>query len=208
MQRHGQPGGGYSRRTVLDIITGIAALPTDAERVDALRASPLQVKQILYMVFGPVEMDLPRGEIRFTPISTRAWSELSEAPDDDLLASEAPRLLRIFAQGVHPALTSRRRLELFLDILERVPRGEADLLLAMKDKRLPEGLSAITREAVDEAWPGLLETVPVPERDVATGYEQFSKSRIEGPVSPPAPVRTARREPNEADRLWARIRWG
>ena len=208
MQRNGQPGGGYSRRTVLDIITGITALPTE-EMAGALRAAPLQVLQILYLAYGPVEMDLPRGEIPFTPISTRAWAGVNEVPGDDLLAIEGPRLLRLFGRGVHPTLTNRRRLELFTDILERLTRPEADLLLAVKDKGLPENLSAITREVVDEAWPGLLETVPVPEVGVAREYEQWSSGAYEeSPVSPVTPVEVPRREPNEADRLWARIRWG
>jgi hypothetical protein len=64
------------------------------------------------------------------------------------------RRLYLFIAGGHPDLSQLRRETLFIQVLESIPPEEAELLLAVKDKKLP--YKGITKEIVQEAFPGLL----------------------------------------------------
>lgn len=64
------------------------------------------------------------------------------------------RKFYLFAEGQAPDLTSVRRETIFIEMLESVHPKDADILIAMKDKKPP--YKGITRTLVQKAFPGLL----------------------------------------------------
>lgn len=69
------------------------------------------------------------------------------------LYSEA-RKLYLFVEGGNPNLTTFKREMLFIQLLESVDPKEAELLLHVKNKKLP--YKSITTKLVKEAFEGLL----------------------------------------------------
>jgi hypothetical protein len=137
-------------RFLHQILRDIASQPTADAIIFGIRESPRAVKQLLLFTFGPHIIDLPTEHIDVVPISTKAYTQQNVDGDDDLLMSECPRLLRIFAKGVNPHLTSKRRLEIYKDFLERADRDSAEILMsAVRFRRLPSPeYDAITPEIV------------------------------------------------------------
>jgi len=194
-------GVALAHRNVGAIIAGIAELPA-GEQVAALRKAPRAIHALLYFSYGPHVIDLPKGPLSYALIPTSAYVDDPRAPpDEDLLAREAHSLVRFFAVGVHPTLTSGRRLELWRDIQARLPRAERELL----DHARSREIQGITRETVDAAFPGMLEIQPAPEPPVQ-GIEYGPSSmdnptpivEASKPATPPAP-----REPTEGERRYS-----
>jgi hypothetical protein len=73
---------------------------------------------------------------------------------EHMLYSEA-RLLYLFVEGGNPALTEDKRKKLFIRLLENVAPADAELLLKVKDKKLP--FKKITKKLVKEVFPGLID---------------------------------------------------
>jgi hypothetical protein len=144
---HGAPQG---RRSISQVLAEIAALPDDEARVAALRAGPRGLRELLHFAFGRHEIDLPTGDnIGIQPIPIDAYAENARGADHmvdfDLLHAEAFKLMRLFAKGAHPTLTSKRRLELYKDIVERLAADEQLLLEEIRrHRRTP--FAAITAE--------------------------------------------------------------
>jgi hypothetical protein len=171
-------GAPQSHRNISQLLLDVAAITDEQQQVAALRSCPRSVRALLYFAMGPFELDLPLGPLSYAVISTNAYVDDPRAPpDEDLLASEAFRLTRIFARGVHQTITSERRLELWKSIMERLPRDEREL---MDHARMYREVSGISREAVDAAFPGMLDTAPKPERPVP-GIE-YAPSAMDNPT--------------------------
>jgi hypothetical protein len=97
----------------------------------------------------------------------KSYDEPGATGDEDLLSYEAIKgnLTRFFLVGGHPTLTQRKRIELYLQIAERLPPRELEVLETIRSHRaLPGKLARITRNAVRQAFPGLLDTPVVPQR--------------------------------------------
>jgi hypothetical protein len=154
------------------------------------------VRELLVFAYGDHEIALPTGRMSTTPITFRAFVEgrdermAVESSCGDLLATEAGKFRRLFVRGGHPTLTDKRRLELWRDILERVNGVECELLESIRMTReLPGDLSRITRELVEQAFPGLLEA-PVGQEPPAEQYACTSGllGTIPGEADPSAVV--------------------
>jgi hypothetical protein len=151
-------------RFTIEILEDIASLPHDDQVIDALRHAPRFVRELLVFAYGDHEIALPTGRMSTTPITFRAFVEgrdermAVESSCGDLLATEAGKLRKLYVRGGHPTLTDKRRLELWRDTLERVNEAERELLESIRMTReLPGDLARITRELVEQAFPGLLE---------------------------------------------------
>ena len=70
-----------------------------------------------------------------------------------MLYSEA-RKFYLFVKDGHPGLTNLKRESLFITMLESVDPKDAELLIGMKDKKLP--YKGINVAIVTEAFPGLI----------------------------------------------------
>ena len=58
--------------------------------------------------------------------------------------------------GQGDAMKSAKRENMFLQILETIHPKDADMILAMKDKKLETIYPGITRDLVKQTWPGLI----------------------------------------------------
>jgi hypothetical protein len=189
------PFSGYgpgNQRMISMILRGIAELGDD-QIIDALRKTPRAVRAILYFCYGKHELALPTEHI--DPIDpARAFTrDEGVLGDDDLLHAESHKLVRLFVRGVHATLTDKRRLELWTDILERLPQAERALMETIRRDRVIPG---IPRAVVDVAFPGMLEERPM-------AYD-VPVQATPAPAPAPAPV-LAPREMTEAERRYAEV---
>lgn len=116
------------------------------ERVERLQRSVSPVLlQILKYAFDPnIKFILPEGKPPFKP---------NEFVDQEgVLYSEARRLY-LFVEGGNNNLTSYKREMLFIQFLENIDKNDAELICAVKDKKLP--FKSLTAEVVKQAFPNL-----------------------------------------------------
>ena len=125
---------------VLEIANTIE--PREA-KIEVLRKakSPALLTVLQGAVDKRIKLDLPRGDIEFTPMPA--------GEGDGALYRE----YRMLAYCADLNLPFSKRLQIFIGVLEQVCRNDANLLLAMKDKWLP--YSTITPDLVIEAFPEL-----------------------------------------------------
>lgn len=106
---------------------------------------------ILKYTFDPrIKLALPEGDPPFTKLEKRLDVQ-------GMLYREA-RKLNYFLAEQYPNLKQMKREIMFVELLESVDPDDADLLLAMKDKRSP--YPNINYDLVHKTFPGLL---PDPE---------------------------------------------
>lgn len=133
---------------VSEIIKKCSEFKKKEERVLALRANGNNaVKTILkYMFDNEVKFLLPEGNPPFKPC---------QFDEPNLLHAEA-RTLYLFVDGGNPNLSQTKRESLFIDLLQSVPPEDAELLIAMKDKKSP--YKGLTKDVVMAAFPELFPT--------------------------------------------------
>lgn len=66
------------------------------------------------------------------------------------------RRLYLFTDGGNPNLKQLRKEALFIELLENVDPKDAEILIGMKDKKLPEKYKGITKAVVKKAFPDML----------------------------------------------------
>lgn len=66
------------------------------------------------------------------------------------------RRLYLFTDGGNPNLKQLRKETLFVELLENVDPKDAEILIGMKDKKLPEKYKGITKAVVKKAFPDML----------------------------------------------------
>lgn len=104
------------------------------------------VAVILKYAFDPsIKFLLPEGAPPFKPCEfldqeSRLYSEL--------------RRMYLFVEGGNPNLTKVKREFLFIQLLESIDKQDAELLCAVKDKKLP--YKGLTAAVVKKAFPGFL----------------------------------------------------
>lgn len=137
---------GYNvrKKSIGDTLNEIAKLPKK-EQVDALRAAatPGITAVLNYAVNPNIKFALPEGPTPYKP------SELE--PEPTAFLGEIRRLY-LFVEGGSPNLRPLRREQLWIELLQYIDPVDAALLDLVKDKKLPEGLSAKT---VVTAFPNL-----------------------------------------------------
>jgi len=119
--------------------------PTDRVRLlQENNSAPLQT--ILKYAFDPtIKFLLPTGPAPF---------KATEAIDQEGRLLQELRRLYLFVEGGNPNLTKVKREMLFLQLLESIDSKDAELLVAVKDKKLP--FKNINEKIVRQAFPGLL----------------------------------------------------
>jgi len=81
--------------------------------------------------------------------------KVNDLPDLQSVFYSELRKLYLFIEGGNPNLKQVRREYLFVQMLENLDKQDAELLLAVKDKKIP--YKGITKKFVEEVYPGLLE---------------------------------------------------
>ena len=122
------------------------AVATAKEKKEVLREYDSKVlRSVLQYALDPsIKFLLPEGPV--------AYQKNQLSGIEHLLYSEA-RLLYLFVEGGNPALTNDKRLKLFVRLLENVAPRDAELLIMVKDKKLP--YASITKSLVAQAFPEL-----------------------------------------------------
>lgn len=131
--------------SLYEVLQAISNAPEE-DRVQGLRNTDhIALRIILQYAFHPrIVWRLPPGRPPFTP---------NPYPDQEGVLLQSARKLYLYVEGGNPALTNEKCQILFTSMLESVGRDDAELLIAIKDKKLP--WPGITKEMVEEAFPDL-----------------------------------------------------
>lgn len=129
-----------------EVLQKISNAKTKPEKIKILQDynSPA-LRQILIANFDEsVVSMLPEGEVPYTP------NEAPEETEHTRLVHEYRKLYLFFKGG--SAVSQSRRENLFIQLLEGLQKGEAEVLCLMKDKKLGKRWK-ITKQCVEEAFP-------------------------------------------------------
>jgi len=138
------------RKSIYEMLEEADKAKTKAEKQNVLRKySGAPLKTVLGHAFDPrIKWLLPEGEPPYKPAS-------GQADIQGQFVAELRRLY-LFIEGNQPTqknLKQIRREQLFIDMLEAIDPGDAKVLIAMKDKKLP--FKSITKKLVAETFPNL-----------------------------------------------------
>lgn len=133
--------------SVAEFLEKVGKLKKTQEKIDALRANDSFVlRVILQAAFDPkVKFLLPEGEPPYKP---------NELVDQEHVLIRDARMMQYFVEGIYPDLSQTKREMMFIEFLERLDPKDAKLILQVKDKKPPKG---ITLQHVIEALPGLIQ---------------------------------------------------
>lgn len=136
-------------KALSEMLLEMENLETEKERVTFLQNLPrsyLRTAQTIfkYMFDPAIKFRLPEGAPSYEP---------SKYDNPGILVSESARFY-IFVEGGHPTVTDRRLQELFVNVLSTVIPTDAELLIAMKEKKSP--YKGLTKSVVKKAFPELL----------------------------------------------------
>ena len=132
-----------------EILDKVAKAKTKEKKVELLREHNTDaLRMVLKSSFDPnIEWDLPEGDVPYTP------NESPEGTEHNMLVHEA-RTLFHYIKGGNPQLTTNRRENMFIQMLEGLHPSEAEVLCLVKDKNLGSKYK-ITKEMVAEAYPDI-----------------------------------------------------
>lgn len=136
------------RLSISEILEKASKLSKTQDKIDFLRqhwSQPLGMV-IKYALDPNVKFNLPEGAPPYKPNDI--------VGQETRLYSEA-RKLYLFLEGSNKNLNKIRREALFIEMLENVDPKDAELLIAMKDKKLP--YKNLNVKLFKEAYPGLIE---------------------------------------------------
>lgn len=135
------------RLSISEILDRVSKAKTKTEKLEVFRQhdNPVLRSVLKHALDKSIVFDLPEGAPPYKP------SEHVES--QGMLYSEA-RKFYLFVKDGHPGLTNLKRESLFITMLESVDPKDAELLIGMKDKKLP--YKGITSTLVEEAFPGLI----------------------------------------------------
>jgi Family of unknown function (DUF6433) len=134
--------------SMAEITTEAAAQPTEEAKIEYLRKNfDKMYAQMLKMAFDPnLVWDLP--------VTDPPYKKTQTDDNEGMLFSEVRRMYLFHVEG-HPTLKQDRKQALFVEILETIGNQDAEFVLAVRNKKLPEKYG-ITKELIDKAYPGLL----------------------------------------------------
>lgn len=116
------------------------------------------LRTILVAALDPsVKWLLPEGKVPYKP---------NQYLDQENQLYNEYRKLYLFLDGGHDHLKQPKRESLFISLLESINQQDAELLVSIKDKKLP--FKNITPELINAAFPGLLTIVDKPEKKMKT----------------------------------------
>lgn len=149
-----------AERYISDILRVAGSLKTKKEKVEYLQAyNSRPLRTILAGAFDPgVSFNLPKGDPPYRKDDAPKGFEPSNL-------HKVTRRFKYFDKGgVGDSLSAARREKMFIDCLESLHPSEAELVLAMKNKKL--GIKGITLAVVKEAFPSLIKgaSKPVSEK--------------------------------------------
>lgn len=140
-------------QSVSEILRESELIPARDEKLAFFRdthRNNIPLKSFLRCAFDPmIKFLLPKG--------VPAGYKNDDFGDKQSIIYARVRELYLFIEGGHPTLKQDKREELFKRFIESIDREDAELLCAIKDKKMP--YRGITYDLVYEAYPGLLPVV-------------------------------------------------
>lgn len=126
-----------------EFLEKVGKLKRTQEKVDALQHNDSHVLRVtLWAIYNPkVKFDLPEGTPPY---------KVCDIVDQEHVLLREIRKIPYFVPEMSPNLTSAKRQQLFIELLENVAPADAELLIKMKDKQPVKG---ITLEIVLQAFP-------------------------------------------------------
>lgn len=145
------------RLALFQILEEASKQKSNQEKIDYLRAQDNKaLLAILKYAYDPaIVWDLPEGAPPYKPCPY---------PAQEMRLMSEIRRLYLFIKGGNPNLTKIKREALYIELLESVHPQDAELLVAIKDKKIP--YKGITAKLVKEAFPGLIEELSPNETSV------------------------------------------
>ncbi len=142
-----------------EILDKVAKAKSKEKKVELLREHNTDaLRMVLKSSFDPnIEWDLPEGDVPYTP------NESPEGTEHNMLVHEA-RTLFHYIRGGNPQLTTNRRENMFIQMLEGLHQSEAELVVAAKDKALHRKYKGLSANVVKEAF-GWTEEYMLPDDD-------------------------------------------
>jgi len=142
-----------------EILDKVAKAKSKDKKVELLRQYNTDaLRMVLKSSFDPnIEWDLPEGDVPYTP------NESPEGTEHNMLVHEA-RTLFHYIKGGNPQLTTNRRENMFIQMLEGLHQSEAELVVAAKDKALHRKYKGLSANVVKEAF-GWTEEYMLPDDD-------------------------------------------
>ena len=130
-----------------EILTKVHGAKTKAQKIKILQDEDCSaLRQICKWSFDPkIESELPNG----TPPYIE--NEAPEGTEHMLLRTEGDKLWH-FIKGADPNLQSTVRERMFIRLLEGLHKDEAELLCAVKDKRIHQVYKGLSTQVVIEAF--------------------------------------------------------
>ncbi len=132
---------------VAEFLEKVSLLKRTQEKVEALQANDSYVLRIvLQAAFDPnVKFLLPEGVPPY---------KVNDLPDQENVFIHDARKIVYFIEGFHPDLNQMKREAMFIELLETVAPKDAELIIALKEKRLH--VKGITKKHATLAFPDLM----------------------------------------------------
>ena len=132
-----------------EVLQKVSNAKTKPEKVKLLKEyNTNALRSILIANFDESIVSLlPPGEVPYTP------NDAPEGTEHTVLEKEY-RKLYLFFKGGSSTLKQSKREELFIQMLEGLSEGEAEVLVLIKDKKLGKRWK-ITKAVVSEAFPSI-----------------------------------------------------
>jgi len=134
------------KKAIFEILEEASKKKSVDERAQYLRANDSQTLQyVLEGIYNPrIKWQLPEGTPPFKK--------------NDLVGSETmlynyARKMYLFFEGGHPNLEQVKREFLFIEMLESIHPKDAEVVLSMKDKKMP--YKGITKNVIKKAFPNI-----------------------------------------------------
>ena len=133
----------YKITSVSKLLHQIDSLKKKKDIIEALHSNGnIYIKKILNGMFNPsVKFLLPEGSPPYKP---------NKFDEPKALLNELNRFY-LFVEGGNDALKPLRREQIFISILENINADDAELIIAMKDKKNP--FKNINLAIIKEAFP-------------------------------------------------------
>lgn len=129
-----------------EILNQASQQKTNKAKAEVLQQNDTQALRDLlqYALHPEITWDLPETDPPYRP---------SPYLDQEGMLFKELRRLYLFVNGNGSRLKPAKVQSLFIEILESIAPRDAELLLLVKNRTLPKG---ITKSVIDEAFPGLL----------------------------------------------------
>lgn len=129
-----------------EILENASKKKTRKERAEYLKENDSRALQdlIQYALHPSIVWDLPSGNPPYKP---------TDYLDQENMLYSQMRKLSLFVNNNGSNLKPARLEQIFIQILESVSPKDAELLLMVKEGKLPKG---ITPSVIESVWPGLI----------------------------------------------------